>query len=162
MLEASGLGEAYLGPRNEGIPSIGEACGGWSIRASQERSDEAVSALWRTRCEALCDSQVPHIQVSCVRPIEVHRESLGDFCEELVEQRHQVGLKNNLRTKGVRNRDWKRKLYSEWEQLGGNPNVQSIKVELKESWKRKICHDRGAETAAALQMEKDFSLQGCS
>ena len=47
----------------------------------------------------------------CMRPIEVQRESLSDFCEELVEQRHQVGLKNNGRTKGVRNRDWKRKLY---------------------------------------------------
>ena len=46
-----------------------------------------------------------------VGPIEVQRESLSDFCEELVEQRHQVGLKNNGRTKGVRNRDWKRKLY---------------------------------------------------
>ena len=41
MSEASDLGEAYLQPRNEGIP-IGEACGGWSIQASQERRDEAV------------------------------------------------------------------------------------------------------------------------
>ena len=111
MSEASDLGEAYLQPRNEGIP-IGEACGGWSIRASQDRSaDEAVSVVYGGHCEALCDSQVPRIQVSCMRHIEVPRESLADFCEELVEERHQVGLKNNRRTKGVRNRDWKRKLY---------------------------------------------------
>ena len=29
-------------------------------------------------------------------------------------------------------------------------------MEVKESWKRKLQHSRGAETAAALQMEKTF------
>jgi hypothetical protein len=34
--------------------------------------------------------------------------------------------------------------------------VQRIKVEVKESWKRKLQHDRGAETAANLLLEKTF------
>jgi hypothetical protein len=34
--------------------------------------------------------------------------------------------------------------------------VQRIKVEVKESWKRKLQHDRGAETAANLLLENTF------
>ena len=83
-------------------------------------------------------------------------EGLADFCEDWVEQLHQLGLKNNRRTKGVRNRDRKYTLYSKWEQLSGNRDVQRIKGKVKVSRKRKLQHSRGAETAAALQMEKTF------
>jgi hypothetical protein len=34
-------------------------------------------------------------------------QGLADFCEDWVEQLHQLGLKNNRRTKGVRDRDQK-------------------------------------------------------
>ncbi len=57
---------------------------------------------------------------------------LADFCEDWVEQLHQLGLKNNRRT------------------------VQRIKAEVKESRKRKLGNNRGAETAAALLIEKTF------
>ncbi len=81
---------------------------------------------------------------------------MADFCEDWVEQLHQLGLKNNRRTKGVRNRDRKYGLHAKWEQLSGNRDVQRIKVEVKESRKRKLQHDRGAETAANLLDEKTF------
>jgi hypothetical protein len=54
-------------------------------------------------------------------------KGLADFCEDWVEQLHQLGLKNNRRTKTIRNRDRKYKLYTQWEQLSGNREVQGIK-----------------------------------
>ena len=74
----------------------------------------------------------------------------ADFCEDWVEQLHQLGLKNNRRTKTIRNRDQKYKLYTQWEQLSGNQNVQRIKKEVHEKWKRKLQHPRGAVRAAGL------------
>jgi hypothetical protein len=81
---------------------------------------------------------------------------LADFCEDWVEQLHQLGLKNNRRTKTIRDRGRKYKLYTHWEQLSGNRNVQRIKVEVKESRKRKLDNTRGADTAAALLDEKTY------
>jgi hypothetical protein len=72
-------------------------------------------------------------------------QGLADFCEDWVEQLHQLGLKNNRRTKGVRNRE-----------PSGNRNVQRTKVEAKENRNRKLQHDRGADTAAALLIKKTF------
>jgi hypothetical protein len=96
-------------------------------------------------------------------------QGLVDFCEDWVEQLHQLGLKNDRRTKGVRDRDQKDGLCAKWEQLSGNRNVQRTKVEVNESRKRKLQHDRGAETAANLLLEKTFHReavlsqeQGCS
>jgi hypothetical protein len=39
-------------------------------------------------------------------------QGLADFCEDWVEQLHQLGLKNNRRTKTIRNRDRKYKIYT--------------------------------------------------
>jgi hypothetical protein len=86
-------------------------------------------------------------------------QGLADFCEDWVEQLHQLGSKNNRRTKGVRNKGRKCGLRTKWEQLSGNQNVQRMKVEAKENWKRKLQHDRGAETAAALLIEKTFHCE---
>jgi hypothetical protein len=83
----------------------------------------------------------------------------ADFCEDWVKQLHQLGLKNDRRTKGARNRDRNHGLHTKWEQLSGNQNVQRTKHEAKESWKRKLQHDGGAETAAALQMERLFIVR---
>jgi uncharacterized protein (DUF3084 family) len=67
-----------------------------------------------------------------------------------VEQLHQLGLKNNRRTKTIRNRDRKYKLYTQWAQLSGKQNVQRIKKEVHEKRKRKLQHPRGAVRAAGL------------
>jgi hypothetical protein len=83
-------------------------------------------------------------------------QGLADFCEDWVEQLHQLGLKNNRRTKTIRNRDRKYKLYTKWEQLSGNRNVQRIKREVKETRKRKLQTTRGADTAARLLNEKTY------
>jgi hypothetical protein len=81
---------------------------------------------------------------------------LADFCEDWVEQLHQLGLKNNRRTKTIRNRDRKYKLYTHWEQLSGNRNVQRIKKEVNQKRKRKLKHTRGADRAAGLLLEKTY------
>jgi hypothetical protein len=65
-------------------------------------------------------------------------QGLADFCEDWVQQLHQLGSKNNQRTKGVRNRDRKCGLHTKSEQLSGNRNVQRTKVEEKENQKRKL------------------------
>jgi hypothetical protein len=39
-------------------------------------------------------------------------KGLADFCEDWVEQLHQLGLKNNRRTKTIRNQDRKCKSYT--------------------------------------------------
>ena len=54
-------------------------------------------------------------------------QGLPDFCEDWVGQLHQLRLKNNRRTKTISDRDRKYKLYTHWEQLNGNWNVQKIK-----------------------------------
>jgi hypothetical protein len=47
-------------------------------------------------------------------------KGLADFCEDWVEQLHQLGSKDNRRRKTIRNGDRKYKLYTKWEQLSGN------------------------------------------
>jgi hypothetical protein len=81
-------------------------------------------------------------------------KGLADFCEDWVEQLHQLGLKNHRRTKSIRNRDSKYKLYTQWEQLNENQNVQRIKKEVNKKRKRKLQHSRGADTAAVLLLFK--------
>ena len=81
---------------------------------------------------------------------------LADFCEDWVEQLHQLGLKNNRRTKVIRNRERKYELYTKWEQLSGNRSVQKIKKEVHQKRKRKLQNDRGADTAAASLVQKTF------
>ena len=59
----------------------------------------------------------------------------------------------------IRNRQRKHQLHTKWEQLSGNRNVQRTKKEEaneKRKRKRKLQHARGADTAAALQVEKTF------
>jgi hypothetical protein len=74
---------------------------------------------------------------------------LADFCEDWVEQLHQLGLKNNRRTKTIRDRERKYKLYTHWEQLNGDRNVQKIKKEVLGKRKRKLQNNRRGETAAS-------------
>jgi hypothetical protein len=75
---------------------------------------------------------------------------LVDSCEDWVEQLHQLGLKNNRRTKTTRDRDRKCKLRTHWEQLSGNRNVQRTKKEVPGERKQKLQNDAGGETARAL------------
>jgi hypothetical protein len=82
---------------------------------------------------------------------------LADFCEDWVEQLHQLGLKNNRRTKVIRNRERKYELYTKWEQLSGNRSVQKIKKEVHLKRKRKLQNaDRAADTEAATLEQKTF------
>jgi hypothetical protein len=81
---------------------------------------------------------------------------LADFCEDWVEQLHQLGLKNNRRTKTMRDRDRKCKLHTHWEQLSGNRNAQRTKKEVLGKWKRKLQNDAGGETARALLAAKSL------
>ena len=84
-------------------------------------------------------------------------KGLADFCEDWVEQLHQLGLKNNRRTKTIRNRDRKYKLYTQWEQLSGNRNIQQIKKEVEQKRKRRNLQSmRAADTAAALLDQKTY------
>jgi hypothetical protein len=83
-------------------------------------------------------------------------QGLADFCEDWVEQLHQLGLKNNRRTKTVRNRNRKYNLHAKWEQLSGNRKVQAIKQEAHKKRKRKLQTTRGADTERALLIEKTF------
>ena len=72
---------------------------GGSIRASPKKSDEAVSVCWQT----LKFSVTPKFHASKYHGCDrlKYLEGLADFCEDSVEQHHQVGLKNNRRrTKG--------------------------------------------------------------
>jgi hypothetical protein len=79
-----------------------------------------------------------------------------DFCEDWVEQLHQLGLKNNRRTKTIRDRDRKYKLYTHWEQLSGNRDVQRIKKEVHKNRKRKLDTTRGLDTQEALLLQKSY------
>jgi hypothetical protein len=62
--------------------------------------------------------------------------------------------------KMIRNRDRKCKLCTQWEQSSGNQNVQRIKKkEVNKTWKRKLQHSRGADTAAGLLLENTSHRQ---
>jgi hypothetical protein len=81
---------------------------------------------------------------------------LADFCEDWVEQLHQLGWKNNRRTRMICNRGRKHKLYTQWEQLSGNRNVQRKKKKVNEDRKQKLQHNRGAYTEAPLLNLKTY------
>jgi hypothetical protein len=61
---------------------------------------------------------------------------LADFCEDWVERLHQLGLKNNRRTRTISNRKYR--LYTKWEQISGNREVQSIKTSIHSKRKREL------------------------
>jgi hypothetical protein len=63
-------------------------------------------------------------------------KGLVDFWEDWVQQLHQLGLKNNRRTKTIRNQDRKYKQFTEWEQLSGNQEVQGIKKQVNKKRKQ--------------------------
>jgi hypothetical protein len=86
-------------------------------------------------------------------------KGLADFCEDWVEQLHQLGLKNSRRTKTIRNRDRKYKLYTQWEQLSGNREVQGILKKVKKKRKRNLQNSKGVDTAAALLLQKNSHRQ---
>jgi hypothetical protein len=85
-------------------------------------------------------------------------KGLADFCEDWVEQLHQLGLKNNRRTKTIRNRDRKYKLYMQWEQLNGNREVQE-KKQVNKKRKRNLQNSKNADTSAALLLQKNNHRQ---
>jgi hypothetical protein len=126
------------------------------ITKAREYSTKAVT-VWRIlqlsvtpKCHASEDHACDQLELL---------KGLADFCEDWVEQLHQLGLKNNRRTKTIRNRDRKYKLYTQWEQLSGNRNVQRIKKEVNKKRKRKLQHSRGADTAAVLLLQKTYHRQ---
>jgi hypothetical protein len=119
------------------------------ITKAREYAAKAV-AVWRImelsvtlKCHASDDHACDQLELL---------KGLVDFCEDWVEQLHQLGLKNNRRTKTIRNRDRKYKLYAQWEQLSGNREVQG-KVNKKR--KRNLQNSKGADTAAALLLQKN-------
>jgi hypothetical protein len=81
---------------------------------------------------------------------------LADFCEDWVERLHQLGLKNNRRTRTIRNKDPKNQLYTKWEQISGNRQVQSIKRRIHSKRKRELTTTRGSDTAYKIQSEKKY------
>jgi hypothetical protein len=80
---------------------------------------------------------------------------LADFCEDWVERLHQLGLKNNRRTRTISNRDRKYRLYTKWEQISGNREVQSIKTSIHSKRKRELTRTSiGAATAFRIKARK--------
>ena len=74
-----------------------------------------------------------------------------------VKQRlHQLGLKNNRRTRTISNKDRKYQLYTKWEQICGNREVQSIKTSIHLKRKRELTTTRGSDTAYKIQSEKKY------
>jgi nucleotidyltransferase/DNA polymerase involved in DNA repair len=83
---------------------------------------------------------------------------LADFCEDWVERLHQLGLKINWRTRTISNKDQKYQLYTKWEQISGNHQVQSIKRRMYSKQKRELTTTRGSDTAYRykIQSEKKY------
>jgi hypothetical protein len=109
--------------------------------------------------ESVGDAQVHHASADHACDQLELLKGLADFCEDWVEQLHELGLKNNRRTKTIRNRDRKYKLYTQWEHLSGNREVQGIKKQVNKKRKRNLQNSRGADTAAALLLQKNNHRQ---
>jgi hypothetical protein len=56
---------------------------------------------------------------------------LGDFSEQFVERRHQIGKKDNWRSQGMRDRFRKFDCHSIWEEQRLNPAVKAATAEVK-------------------------------
>jgi hypothetical protein len=78
---------------------------------------------------------------------------LADFWEDWVERLHQLGLKNNRRTRTISNKDRKCQLYTKWEQISGNRQVQSIKRRIHSKRKGELTTRRGTDMAYKIQSE---------
>jgi hypothetical protein len=91
------------------------------ITKAREYAAKAVAVWWimklsvTLKCPASEDHACDQLELL---------KGLADFCEDWVEQLHQLGSKNNRRTKTIRNRHRKYKLYTQWKQLSGNRIVQ--------------------------------------
>jgi hypothetical protein len=85
---------------------------------ARERATKALAAAWRMLKLSVTPKSHGSEHHAC-NQLEFP-QGMADFCEDWVKQLHQLGLKNNRRTKGVRDRDRKRGLHAKWEQLSGN------------------------------------------
>jgi hypothetical protein len=124
------------------------------IAKAREYATKAV-AVWRImkltpKCYASEDHACDQLELL---------KGLADFCGDWVEQLHQLELKNNRRTRTIRNRDRKYKLYMQWEQLSGNREVQGIKKQVNKKRKRNLQNLKGVDTAAALLLQKNNQRQ---
>jgi DNA-binding SARP family transcriptional activator len=82
--------------------------------------------------------------------------NLADFCEDRVERLHQLGLKNNWRTRTISNKHQNYQLYTKWEQISGNGQAQSIKRRIHSKQKLELTRTRGSDTAYKFNLKIDI------
>jgi hypothetical protein len=69
-------------------------------------------------------------------------KGVGDFMEDWVEQLHQFGKVNDVRTRNMRDKVEKYVNMARWEKMNINPGVVKVKQEVKEASKRKFRIER--------------------
>ena len=112
-------------------------------------------ASWRSIAELSIPPKVhcledhAHVQFSDL-------DGLFDFREDWVERLHQMGLKDNLRSKGMRDKARKFLSHSKWEQMAHHRGVDAMKREVDDSRKRNLKNppkENKAETRKKTRLE---------
>jgi hypothetical protein len=78
--------------------------------------------------------------------------------EDWVERLHQIGLKDNKRSQGLRDREKKFAAHSKWEELSNHMSVKKVQLEVNNASKRKLTIKRPAGSSKT-EVEKKRKRQ---
>ena len=81
-------------------------------------------------------------------------KGLFDFREDWVELLHQLGLKDNKRSRGLRDRPTKFVAHANWEEMSNHPDVRQAKLEVEAKSKRIFKNPRRRDKESAPESRK--------
>ena len=146
---------SHLGFLLDGIFSLGRIkCGKLNDEqvSLTRRMVKATLHLWRSLRLSMSGPKIHGMEDHLVEQMQRYN-GIGDFCEDFIEQAHQYGVQEELRTRNlIRNKAYKS--HSKWEFASNQVGVQKAKDEIKKlsSRKRKI---GTLERKIASQMSRD-------
>ena len=80
---------------------------------------------------------------------------IGCFVEDFVEQAHQVGLKEESRSKRMANKTLESKSHSDWEVKSNDQNIVSAQVEMNQKTSRRKRKRGMIETGMEKKLSRD-------
>ena len=117
------------------------------------RMCKATMKLWRYLRLSLKAPKIHGIEDHMLEHM-IRWNGIGCFVEDFVEQAHQVGVKEEGRTKGMTNKQKQSKSHSDWERVSNDMSVRSAQTEIRKKTSRK--RKRGsAEKETEKKLNRD-------
>ena len=101
-----------------------------------KRMIKAVLKMWRSMMLSMKAPKIHGLEDHLIDSMEMWG-GIGCFVEDFVEQAHQTGVKDEKRTKGMRNNFDKAKAHNTWEARSNDMDVEEAKIKMRAKTSRK-------------------------